>query len=87
MKNKQQVEKELRNILEDYGNHYLLATQGQTLKQKSFIAQVINIIEKENKQTELQCLIDSRDFIKESPQEDLIAVFNEQIEDMKHEIH
>ena len=86
---KQSKLKELEDILIDFGNHYVEATQGKKLDLKHYCNLFLDINSKSNKFAELETVIDARDFIKECPnetRESIVKAFDGQIEDLKEEL-
>ena len=78
------INKKIEEILIDFGNHYVEACKGKSLKLKFYRDWVRNLINKEKLLSTLEATIDARDFIKETPNhEDLLSAFNGQIADLK----
>ena len=87
IKEKKQLNEKIENILIDFGNHYILATQGSRLKIKHFIEEILKLIEIEAKKAEIIANIDGKNFIEETGlTEDLLPVFKDHLEDLEEEL-
>ena len=88
-KEEKKLKSKIDDILIDFGNHYIEATQGKKLDLRFYNNQILDLIEREKKIAELETEINARDFIVGCPDEtkaDLLKVFNLSIDDLKEEL-
>ena len=86
-KEEKKLKSKIDDILIDFGNHYIEATQGKKLDLRFYNNQILDLIEREKKIAELETEINARDFIIACPERaDLIKVFNLSIDDLKKEL-
>ena len=85
-KEEKKLKSKIDDILIDFGNHYIEATQGKKLDLRFYNNQILDLIEREKKIAELETEINARDFIVGCPEADLLKVFNLSIDDLKEEL-
>ena len=89
-RNKKEIKKLENGIDEtliDFGNHYVKSVEGGRFNLKKYRNSILDIITKEELHTELQSVVDCKNFIEEiGLTEDLLSVIKDTIKDLEEEI-
>jgi len=86
-KDVKKLENMIDEILIDFGNHYLKSVEGGRFDLKEHRNSILDLITNEELNTELQSVIDCKNFIEEiGLTEDLLPVIKDTIKDLEQEI-